>query len=78
MAPLNHDGDDEDDQGEDDGKGETDIILGLIVVDSVVAVLLHLLHELLLFLFLQSHTLAFESSLYEFYAALFTTCSKYV
>ena len=52
MALLNHDGDDEDDHdeadhdgvnhGEDDGKGDPDINLGLIVVDSVVVFLLHL------------------------------------
>ena len=52
LALLNHDGDDEDDHdeadhdgvnhGEDDGKGDPDINLGLIVVDSVVVFLLHL------------------------------------
>ena len=72
LALLNHDGDDEDDDGKDDGQGDPDIVLGLVVVDGVVAVLLDLFHELLLFFLLRSKAAAFERSLYELSAALFT------
>ena len=72
LALLNHDGDYEDDDGKDDGQGNPDIVLGLVVVDGVVAVLLDLFHELLLFFLLRSKAAAFERSLYELSAALFT------
>ena len=71
LALLNHNGDDEDDNGKDDGQGDPDIVLGLVVVDGVVAVLLDLLHELLLFFLLRSKAAAIERSLYELSAALF-------
>ena len=71
LALLNHNGDNEDDDGKDDGQGDPDIVLGLVVMDGVVAVLLDLLHELLLFFLLRSKAAAFERSLYELSAALF-------
>ena len=71
LALLSYDGDDQDDDSQNHGEGDPDIVLGLVVVDGVVAVLLHLLHELLLFLLLWGQTAALECSLYKLSAALF-------
>ena len=72
LALLNHYGYDEDYDGKNHSQRDPDVVLGFVVVDGVVAVLLYLLHELLLFLFLWSQAAALERSLYKLSAAFFT------